>query len=49
MTTTHPCGWSDTHDIDTKNKVNGKPVYYLKNQNGGTKGNSIHIDLCFSI
>jgi parallel beta-helix repeat protein len=27
--------WS-THDIDTSNTVNGDPVYYWKNQNGGT-------------
>ncbi|UCG68275.1 MAG: right-handed parallel beta-helix repeat-containing protein, partial [Thermoplasmata archaeon] len=28
-------GWN-THNIDTSNTVNGKPVYYWKNQNGGT-------------
>jgi parallel beta-helix repeat protein len=26
----------NTHDIDTSNTVNGKPVYYWKNLNGGT-------------
>jgi len=26
----------DSHSIDTSNTVNGKPVYYWKNQNGGT-------------
>ena len=26
----------NTHDIDTSNTVNSKPVYYLKNQTGGT-------------
>ncbi len=26
----------NTHTIDTSNKVNGKPVYYWKNQTGGT-------------
>ncbi|UCG68193.1 MAG: right-handed parallel beta-helix repeat-containing protein [Thermoplasmata archaeon] len=26
----------NTHNIDTSNIVNGKPVYYLRNQNGGT-------------
>jgi parallel beta-helix repeat protein len=26
----------NTHDIDTLNTVNGKPVYYWKNQTGGT-------------
>ncbi|MEM3445690.1 MAG: NosD domain-containing protein, partial [Thermoplasmata archaeon] len=26
----------NTHEIDTSNKVNGKPVYYYRNQNGGT-------------
>jgi parallel beta-helix repeat protein len=26
----------NTHDIDTSNTVNGDPVYYWKNQNGGT-------------
>jgi len=26
----------NTHDIDTSNTVNGKPVYYLKNQISGT-------------
>jgi parallel beta-helix repeat protein len=25
----------NTHDIDTSNTVNGKPVYYWKNRNGG--------------
>ncbi|UCG68468.1 MAG: right-handed parallel beta-helix repeat-containing protein, partial [Thermoplasmata archaeon] len=33
-------GWSinywNFHDIDTTNTINGKPVYYWKNQNGGT-------------
>jgi parallel beta-helix repeat protein len=26
----------NTHNIDSSNTVNGKPVYYWKNQNGGT-------------
>jgi parallel beta-helix repeat protein len=26
----------NTHDIDSENTVNGKPVYYRKNQNGGS-------------
>jgi len=26
----------DSHDIDTSNTVDGKPVYYIKNQHGGT-------------
>jgi parallel beta-helix repeat protein len=30
-----PNEWN-THNIDTSNTVNGKPVFYWKNQNGGT-------------
>ena len=26
----------NSHSIDTSNTVNGKPIYFLKNQNGGT-------------
>jgi parallel beta-helix repeat protein len=31
----NPDVWN-THSIDTSNTVNGKPVFYWKNQNGGT-------------
>ncbi len=42
----------DTHDIDTTNTVNGKPIYYLTQQNGGKSpedGGEIIIAASYSV
>lgn len=36
MMNTGVFAWSHTHDIDTSNIVNGRPVYYIKYQIGGS-------------
>ena len=30
----------NTHDIDTKNRINGRSIYYFKNKSGGTVPNN---------
>ncbi len=39
----HISGWIEhwsTHEIDTSNEVNGKPLVYMKDQNGGSISNA---------